>query len=543
MCRVLGYQPSLGTFRRFYVNSISNGWLSFLRSSPTPCYLSKKFDSLKNWNDHFFWINASICPISVSWHTSVSIVKDPLPSDNHVNIELLNLLDHHRTIIRRYPETFLFLVGSFEDLHVRPTLLRDDESAEIIQIVEHTIVDELREHVGKKKRKVAFDTLPPKKLKADGGVVTSEPVTTTGGKSTAALRRLEHQSCDNRGLSRLKLRADGVVISEPVPTSGGKSPGALRRLELQSELQGVGSSSVLHPTKEFVSSSVTPILKPDVPEDYGSTQDAVVETHHTFTRIVVSSSSDHGDVGASPRTEPHVEVENIVADSARGVGTDSVPRNNIEASTFRNTKIIDLNAKLEKVEKESVEVVGLCGRVSELETGLAAKSEEIADLNGRNSKLLGKEKSAELDACIADVRRDMDNDLYPRMFTAMAEQRWVLSHGVRLAVMKYAQSAEFRSALGKVISVAINKGIQEVLEVGIEHEKSGWSLTQVEAYDLEVKNEFVAVMTDFENVSLALLDELESLKDSPLASIMSALVLKDDQGPPDCFPGDAEMHY
>nr|GFD18750.1 hypothetical protein [Tanacetum cinerariifolium] len=74
---------------------------------------------------------------------------------------------------------------------------------EIIQIVEHTIVDELREHVGKKKRKVAFDTLPPKKLKADGGVVTSEPVTTTGGKSTAALRRLEHQSCDNRGLSRL----------------------------------------------------------------------------------------------------------------------------------------------------------------------------------------------------------------------------------------------------------------------------------------------------------------------------------------------------
>ncbi|GKF87246.1 hypothetical protein Tco_0258123 [Tanacetum coccineum] len=76
-CRVLGYRPSLDTFRRFYVNSISNGWMSFSRRGPTPCCLSKKFDSLKNWNDHFFWIDASICPISVPWHMGASILKDP----------------------------------------------------------------------------------------------------------------------------------------------------------------------------------------------------------------------------------------------------------------------------------------------------------------------------------------------------------------------------------------------------------------------------------------------------------------------------------
>nr|GFC51556.1 hypothetical protein [Tanacetum cinerariifolium] len=95
MCRVLGYRPSLGTFRRFYVNSISNGWLSFSRHSLMSCCLSKKFDSLKNWNDRYFWIDASICPISIPWHTSLSVVKDPLPSYDRVNIELLNLMDHH----------------------------------------------------------------------------------------------------------------------------------------------------------------------------------------------------------------------------------------------------------------------------------------------------------------------------------------------------------------------------------------------------------------------------------------------------------------
>ncbi|GKE48868.1 hypothetical protein Tco_1480126, partial [Tanacetum coccineum] len=104
-----------------------------------------------------------------------------------------------------------------------------------------------------------------------------------------------------------------------------------------------------------------------------------------------------------------------------------------------------------------------------------------------------EQKSAELDARIADVRRDMDNDMYPHMFTAIAGRRWLLSHGVRLAVMKCAQSVECQSALGKVITLAVNKGIQEGLEAGIEHGKSGRTLAQVEAYDPGVKDDFVSL--------------------------------------------------
>ncbi|GKA96855.1 hypothetical protein Tco_0818950 [Tanacetum coccineum] len=168
------------------------------------------------------------------WHTSVSIVKDPVPYDDRVNIELLNLLDHHRTIIRRSPKIFLCLVGlsrSFDDIHVHLTLLKDDES---------------------------------------GGL------------------HLFH---------------------------------------------GAGSSSVLHPTKELVSSSVTPTPETDIPEDSGSTQDATVQTRHASSRFVVSSGSEHDGAGAPPRTEPHVGVENVVADSAGGVGTSSIPGNNAETST------------------------------------------------------------------------------------------------------------------------------------------------------------------------------------------------------------------
>ncbi|GJS20362.1 gypsy type transposase [Tanacetum coccineum] len=218
----------------------------------------------------------------------------------------------------------------------------------------------------------------------------------------------------------------------------------------------------------------------------------------------------------------------------------------------RDAEIAVLKAKLEKAKSEATEVDVLHVRVSELETRVVARYEEVSTLNKQNAELLGKvsalesereelnreviklgedceslwnevagkaklreefksfqdvedrhfeEKSAQLDARIVDVRCDMDNDLYPHMFTAIVGRKWVLSHVLRLAVMKCAQSVECRSALGRV-----------------------------EAYDLEVKNRYVVVVSDFENVSFTLLDELESLKDSPLASIMSALVLRDDQG-------------
>nr|GEW92408.1 transposase (putative), gypsy type [Tanacetum cinerariifolium] len=96
------------------------------------------------------------------------------------------------------------------------------------------------------------------------------------------------------------------------------------------------------------------------------------------------------------------------------------------------------------------------------------------------------ERAAKLDARIADVRHDMDNDLYPHMLTAIVERRWVIGHDFCFAVHQCASSAECRSALGKVISMAINKGIQQGLEAGVVHGKAGRSLTQIEAYNPEV---------------------------------------------------------
>ncbi|GJW06874.1 hypothetical protein Tco_1569297 [Tanacetum coccineum] len=213
MCHALGRIPTVGTFCRFYVNFISNGWLSF--SKHGACCYSKKFDSLKNWNNRFFWIDASVCPLSTSWFSGTSVVKDPLLMDEAVDLPCVELLNENRTFIRKYPETFLCFVGlsrSFTDIDVRSTLLHDNDeemvlldfvkfadpfkvkvgeqtlaenevplitktedrvispAEQTISLVDHTIQDELNVNFGKRKKRVAFvsGSPPVKKARAGG---------------------------------------------------------------------------------------------------------------------------------------------------------------------------------------------------------------------------------------------------------------------------------------------------------------------------------------------------------------------------------------
>ncbi|GJU22631.1 hypothetical protein Tco_1155973 [Tanacetum coccineum] len=328
----------------------------------------------------------------------------------------------------------------------------------------------------------------------------------------------------------LRARARGGKISEPLPTTVGKSPTALKRPELQSGPQGAEFRSTCR-----------------VPEGFA----------------VVTSNSEHGDTQVSLRVKsplPHVKVENIAAEFTDVAGASSIPGDNAETSTFvldegspnnyvlccnlldhitppgywaalrnqtnagflnsfninsaqhacmvsklcfaKHAEIVALKAKLEEAKKEVADVSGLRGHVSELEVRVVAKSEEIIGLNKQNTKLLNK------------VTRDMDNDLYPHMLIVMAGWRYILGHGICLAMMKCAPSSECRSAMGKVISLAINKGIQQGLEAGIEHGKSGRSLAQVEAYDLEVENKYVAAVGEFKNVDADSTHELCKLQPS-----------------------------
>ncbi|GJU76768.1 hypothetical protein Tco_1273838 [Tanacetum coccineum] len=223
----------------------------------------------------------------------------------------------------------------------------------------------------------------------------------------------------------------------------------------------------------------------------------------------------------------------------------------------REKHIKDLEAQLEveikmkkaaKVKNSEVtkELEDLRMRFSRLEVGNAQLSHQVSVLQAR---VMGEERimaafevfkkhedermnarCAEIDARLDALSIDFDEELYPHMLTAIAGRRWVIGHGLRLAVMKCAESTELRQAFANVVSVGIAKGMSEGLKYGVEHGKAGLELTAVEAYDPKADSKYVAALHDLKDLNYPLIDELEQLKDAPLDVIMASLYLDSDTG-------------
>ncbi|GJV19123.1 hypothetical protein Tco_1368143 [Tanacetum coccineum] len=141
-----------------------------------------------------------------------------------------------------------------------------------------------------------------------------------------------------------------------------------------------------------------------------------------------------------------------------------------------------------------------------------------------------EQRCAEMDARLDALSIDFDEELYPHMLTAIAGRRWVIGHGIRLAVMKCAESTELRHVFANVVSAGIAKGMSEGLKYGIEHGKAGRDLVDVEAYDPEANDKLVKALQDLKDLKYPMVDQLERLKDAPMELIMASLHLEGDTG-------------
>nr|GEV80475.1 hypothetical protein [Tanacetum cinerariifolium] len=92
---------------------------------------------------------------------------------------------------------------------------------------------------------------------------------------------------------------------------------------------------------------------------------------------------------------------------------------------------------------------------------------------------------AELDARLDALSIDFDEELYPHMLTAIAGRRWVVGHGLHLAMMKCAESLEMRQAFAYVVSAGVAKGMSE---------------ESIEAYDPEAEAKFVAALQSLKDL-------------------------------------------
>nr|GEY89071.1 transposase (putative), gypsy type [Tanacetum cinerariifolium] len=89
--------------------------------------------------------------------------------------------------------------------------------------------------------------------------------------------------------------------------------------------------------------------------------------------------------------------------------------------------------------------------------------------DGGTADQMVEQRCAEMDARLDALSIDFDEELYPHMLTAIAGRMWVIGHGLRLAMMKCAESLEMRQAFADVVSAGVAKGISEGLKHGVEH--------------------------------------------------------------------------
>ncbi|GJZ13133.1 hypothetical protein Tco_0548363 [Tanacetum coccineum] len=141
-----------------------------------------------------------------------------------------------------------------------------------------------------------------------------------------------------------------------------------------------------------------------------------------------------------------------------------------------------------------------------------------------------EKRCSEMDARLDELSIDFDEELYPHMLTAIAGRRWVIGHGLHLAVMKCAESIELRQAFANVVTAGITKGMIEGLEYGVRQGEAKLYLAAIEAYDPKADDKYVTALHALKDLKYPLIDQLEKLRDAPLDLIMASLHLESDTG-------------
>ncbi|GKC54428.1 hypothetical protein Tco_1077173 [Tanacetum coccineum] len=76
---------------------------------------------------------------------------------------------------------------------------------------------------------------------------------------------------------------------------------------------------------------------------------------------------------------------------------------------------------------------------------------------------------AEIDADFTRCCMRFQESFHPHLLNVVAGRRWLLTHGMKLLVVKCLNSNEYMGALRHAFGHAIEKGMQEGLAAGIEH--------------------------------------------------------------------------
>ncbi|GKD39714.1 hypothetical protein Tco_1259921 [Tanacetum coccineum] len=189
------------------------------------------------------------------------------------------------------------------------------------------------------------------------------------------------------------------------------------------------------------------------------------------------------------------------------------------------------NATLEKKKGVlDVRVVDLAASVKVREQEVVALDVVVKSVKLHNGRLVNQEVNDKFDKPDVDVIEmalHLDERFYPHLLTTIVGRRWLLTHGIKLAIAKCLHSPEYLSALGAAISRAIEKGMQDGLAIGITHGHEGRVLSDVVAFNPSAESDYISALQELQDINFSLLAELKSNKDASIETLMDILRLEE----------------
>nr|GEV60161.1 hypothetical protein [Tanacetum cinerariifolium] len=136
------------------------------------------------------------------------------------------------------------------------------------------------------------------------------------------------------------------------------------------------------------------------------------------------------------------------------------------------------------------------------------------------------DKVAQLDTDLLEMALHLEEKFYPHLLTTISGHRWLLTHGLKLAIIKCLNSQKYLLALGAAISRAIEKEMQDGLCTSINHGKACRNLADVVTYNPAAKADYNSSLQRLHEVDFSLLAEPRSHKDASVDDIINLLRLE-----------------
>ncbi|GJZ66742.1 hypothetical protein Tco_0623438 [Tanacetum coccineum] len=196
-----------------------------------------------------------------------------------------------------------------------------------------------------------------------------------------------------------------------------------------------------------------------------------------------------------------------------------------------DVKVADLVASVKVREQEAADLDVMVHKLEASSAGLQEKVTAYENFIDQLEKFQDErmevvhDKFNKLHTDFIEITLHLEEKFYPHLLTTIAGRRWLLTYGMKLAMVKCLNSPEYLSVLGAAISKAIEKGMQDGLAAGITHGQEGRVLTDVVAFNPSAENDYISTLQEVQNVSFSLLAELKSNKDVSLETLMDILRL------------------